>query len=71
MSCGNGSGSRLKKPRLENEPPIEDDVAYTVSGAVENVYASLVVLLGYTNNVHAHEPVAHTRALRGRGRSGV
>lgn len=50
----------LKKPPLENEPPIEDSVAYTVSGAVENVYASLVVLLGYThtftrtNQWHAH-----------------
>jgi WD40 repeat protein len=38
----------LKKPVLENEQPMEDSVAYTVSGAVENVYASLVVLLGYT-----------------------
>jgi hypothetical protein len=38
----------LKKPVLENEQPTEDSVAYTVSGAVENVYASLVVLLGYT-----------------------
>ncbi len=38
----------LKKPLLENEPPTEESVAYSVSGAVENVYASLVVLLGYT-----------------------
>jgi len=38
----------LKKPVLEGEQPTEDGVAYTVSGAVENVYASLVVLLGYT-----------------------
>jgi small GTP-binding protein len=37
----------LKKPLLDEEPT-EDGVAYTVSGAVENVYASLVVLLGYT-----------------------
>jgi small GTP-binding protein len=37
----------LKKP-LEDEQPTEDGMAYTVSGAVENVYASLVVLLGYT-----------------------
>ena len=28
--------------------PTEDGVAYTVSGSVENVYASLVVLMGYT-----------------------
>ena len=38
----------LKKPVLEDEQKTEDGVAYTVSGAVENVYASLVVLLGYT-----------------------
>jgi GTPase SAR1 family protein len=38
----------LKKPVLEDEQPTEDGVAYMVSGAVENVYASLVVLLGYT-----------------------
>jgi WD40 repeat protein len=38
----------LKKPSLAEESEIEDGVAYTVSGAVENVYASLVVLLGYT-----------------------
>lgn len=38
----------LKKPLLEGEQPTEDGVAYTISGAVENVYASLVVLLGYT-----------------------
>ena len=37
----------LKKPILEEEVT-EDGVAYTVSGAIENVYASLVVLLGYT-----------------------
>ena len=38
----------LKKPLLEDEQPTEDGAGYTVSGAVENVYASLVVLLGYT-----------------------
>jgi hypothetical protein len=38
----------LKKPVLEDEETIEDDVTYTVSGAIENVYSSLVVLLGYT-----------------------
>ena len=38
----------LKKPLLEDEQTTEDGVAYTVGGAVENVYASLVVLLGYT-----------------------
>ena len=38
----------LKKPTLIDEISKEDDVSYTVSGAVENVYAALVVLLGYT-----------------------
>jgi GTPase SAR1 family protein len=37
----------LKKPVLAGDET-EDSVAYTVSGAIENVYASLVVLLGYT-----------------------
>jgi len=39
----------LTKPALEDEGPIEYGMSYTVSGAVENVYASLVVLLGYTH----------------------
>jgi len=38
----------LKKPQ-EEEAPTEDGVAYTVSGPTENVFASLVVLLGYTH----------------------
>jgi hypothetical protein len=39
----------LKRPAIEEAQPVEDGVAYTVTGAVENVYASLVVLLGYTH----------------------
>jgi small GTP-binding protein len=38
----------LKKPP-EEEAAVEDSVAYTVSGPTENVFASLVVLLGYTH----------------------
>ena len=38
----------LKKPVLDDGQMTEDGVGYTVSGATENVYASLVVLLGYT-----------------------
>lgn len=38
----------LKKPSLEDAKPVEEGVTYSVSGAVENVYSSLVVLLGYT-----------------------
>jgi GTPase SAR1 family protein len=37
-----------KRPRVENVKTF-DDVSYRVSGAVENVYAAMVVLLGYTN----------------------
>ena len=38
----------LKRPLVDDDDPTEDGVAYTVSGTVENVYASLVVLMGYT-----------------------
>jgi len=38
----------LKKP-IEEEKATEDGVAYTVTGPTENVFASLVVLLGYTH----------------------
>jgi len=38
----------LKKPPEEDQTT-EDGVAYTVSGPTENVFASLVVLLGYTH----------------------
>ena len=37
-----------QRPRLE-ETGIYEDVSYRVTGAVQNVYAALVVLLGYTN----------------------
>jgi len=39
----------LKKPPGE-EQATDDGVAYTVSGPTENVFASLVVLLGYTHS---------------------
>jgi small GTP-binding protein len=39
----------LKKPQLEDDVTTVDDVSYTVTGAISNVYASLVVLLGYTD----------------------
>ena len=38
----------LKKP-FENDAATEDGAAYTVTGPTENVFASLVVLLGYTH----------------------
>lgn len=34
---------------ITEEDAITEDASYTITGAVENVYASLVVLLGYTN----------------------
>jgi small GTP-binding protein len=37
-----------KRPQIDEVATI-DDVSYEVSGVVENVYAALVVLLGYTN----------------------
>lgn len=39
----------LDRPQIPHSQTIDSGVAYTLSGAVENVYASLVVLLGYTN----------------------
>jgi small GTP-binding protein len=50
-----GSNNILVFPALINQrkPTTEstyaDDVSYVISGPVENVYAALVVLLGYTN----------------------
>jgi WD40 repeat protein/GTPase SAR1 family protein len=51
-----GSQTFLIFPELINrkKPPIDevetdDDVSYTVTGQVENVYSALVVLLGYTS----------------------
>jgi GTPase SAR1 family protein len=38
----------LRKPQAVDET-IEEGVSYTVTGAGENTYAALVVLLGYTN----------------------
>ena len=38
----------LKKPLLDKVETV-DDVSYTLNGATENIYAVLVVLLGYTN----------------------
>jgi small GTP-binding protein len=38
-----------KPPTLADATRFADDVTYLVTGSIENVYASLVVLLGYTN----------------------
>jgi hypothetical protein len=38
---------KQKRP-LQDDLPADDDISYVVRGRVENLYASLVVLLGYT-----------------------
>ena len=38
----------LRRPAVKDSP-VDEGAAYTVTGAIENVYASLVVLLGYTD----------------------
>ena len=38
---------KQKRP-LQDDLPATDDISYVVRGRVENIYASLVVLLGYT-----------------------
>lgn len=38
-----------RPPLLTDATRLIDDVTYVVTGSIENVYASLVVLLGYTN----------------------
>ncbi len=38
---------KQKRP-LQNDLPATDDISYIIRGRVENLYASLVVLLGYT-----------------------
>lgn len=58
----------MKKPLIEDDIQIEDGVAYTVSGAIENVYASLVVLMGYTQTfTRTNHWQNHARYEMGKG----
>jgi WD40 repeat protein len=58
----------LKRPLDDDDKPVEDGVAYTASGAVENVYASLVVLMGYTQTfTRTNQWRNHARYEVGRG----
>jgi WD40 repeat protein len=58
----------LKRPIDDDGQPVEDGVAYTASGAVENVYASLVVLMGYTQTfTRTNQWRNHARYEVGRG----
>lgn len=40
---------KQKRP-LQDDTPATDDISYVVRGRIENLYASLVVLLGYTSS---------------------
>jgi hypothetical protein len=58
----------LKMPAVREEQPVEEGSAYTVSGAVVNVYASLVVLLGYTSTfTRVNQWRNHARYIVGDG----
>lgn len=58
----------LKRPSDEDSQTVEDTVAYTASGAVENVYASLVVMMGYTQTfTRTSQWRNHARYEVGRG----
>lgn len=58
----------LKRPLNDDGKPVADGVAYTASGAVENVYASLVVLMGYTQTfTRTNQWRNHARYEVGRG----
>ncbi len=52
----------VKEPRDNDESEFIDDYSYTAQGAIENVYSSLVVLMGYTNVIRrAHQWRNHAR----------
>ena len=46
--CSFSPGLIKQKRPLQDDLPATDDTSYVVRGRVENLYASLVVLLGYT-----------------------
>jgi small GTP-binding protein len=41
----------VDKQPSSDEEPLDEAISYTVKGAVENIFASLVVLLGYTSAI--------------------
>jgi len=58
----------LKKPASYEAQTFDNGPSYAVSGAVENVYASLVVLLGYTNTfLRANQWHNHAQYVVGDG----
>ena len=59
----------LKKPVQEDASKFEEGAAYTIVGSVQNVYASLVVLLGYTPTfTRTNQWRNHARYTMGDGR---
>ncbi|GEM_PF-1815230 len=58
----------LKKPLIADDAPTEDGVAYRMSGAVGNVYDSLMVLMGYTQTfTRTNQWSDHARYEVGKG----
>jgi WD40 repeat protein len=58
----------LRQPSTDDAEPYEEGPAYTAVGQTENVYASLVVLLGYTNTfARTHQWRDHARYVVGDG----
>jgi hypothetical protein len=57
----------LRKP-LADELPADDGPGYHVIGATQNVYASLVVLLGYTQTFTSNRAMAGPCAISDQGR---
>jgi len=58
----------LKKPSTDDGQATEDGVAYTVIGQIENLYSSLVVLLGYTSTfTRTNQWRGHARYVVGDG----
>lgn len=58
----------LKKPTTDDREPTDEGVAYTVIGGVENLYSSLVVLLGYTSTfTRTNQWRGHARYVVGDG----
>jgi hypothetical protein len=58
----------LRKPVTLEDDEVEEGVAYTVAGQIENLYASLVVLLGYASTfTRTNQWRNHARYIVGDG----
>jgi len=57
-----------RPPKLVEDVPLVEDMTYVVTGQVENVYAALVVLLGYSpsfQRINQWRKQAHYETVRG------